>query len=140
MGWRNYYIGLDSHSIISLNNGYDQVKFGDTVKPLNSGHLRVLKSLSVIKKCPLLGGSLTKIVKFETKHFVRYSRQERYLGRLLLGGFTVVFFRLMNLLVKRLLILIVIRLIQSHFYCNFLRAYLNKYKDLYGDFLQAQFD
>ena len=35
-----------------------------TVKPLNNGHLRVLKNLSVIKRCPLLGGSLTKIVIF----------------------------------------------------------------------------
>ena len=28
-----------------------------TVKPLNSGHLRVLKNLSVIERCPLLGGN-----------------------------------------------------------------------------------
>ena len=35
-----------------------------TVKPLNSGQLRVLKNLSVIKRCPLLGGSLTEIVTF----------------------------------------------------------------------------
>ena len=60
-----------------------------TVKPLNSGHLRVLKNLSVIKKRPLLGGSLTKIVTLGTKHFVRYSRRARYLGCPLLGGFTV---------------------------------------------------
>ena len=45
------------------------------------GHLRV--DLSVIKRCPLLGGSLTKIVTFGSKHFVRY------LGCLLLRGFTV---------------------------------------------------
>ena len=62
------------------------------VKPLNSGYLRVLKNVSVIKRCPLLGGSLTKIVTFETKHFVRYSRHVRYLGCPLLGGFTVVDF------------------------------------------------
>ena len=31
------------------------------MKPLNSGHLRVFKVLSVIKRCPLLGGSLTKM-------------------------------------------------------------------------------
>ena len=61
-----------------------------TVKPLNSGHLRILKYLSVIQRCPLLGGSLTKIVTFETKHFVRYSRHVRYLGCPLLGGFTVI--------------------------------------------------
>ena len=60
-----------------------------TVEPLSSGHLRVLKNLSVIKRCPLLGGSLTKIVTFGTKHFVRYSRHVRYLGCPLLGGFTV---------------------------------------------------
>ena len=29
------------------------------VKPLNSGHLRVLKNLSVIERYPLLGGNLT---------------------------------------------------------------------------------
>ena len=34
----------------------------NTVKPLNSGHLRVLKNLSV--RCPLLGGKLKKIVTF----------------------------------------------------------------------------
>ena len=48
------------------------------VRPLNSGHLWVLKNLSVIEKCPLLGGSLTKIVTFWTKHFVRYSRNVGY--------------------------------------------------------------
>ena len=52
--------------------------FHYTVKALNNGHLRVIKSLSVIKRCPLLGGSLTKIVTFGTKHFVRYSRHVRY--------------------------------------------------------------
>ena len=49
-----------------------------TVKPLNSGHLRALKNLSIIKRCPLLGGSLTKIVTFGTNHFVCYSRHVRY--------------------------------------------------------------
>ena len=49
-----------------------------TVKPLNSGHLRVLKNLSVVKRCPLLGGSLTKMVTLGTKHFVRYSRYVCY--------------------------------------------------------------
>ena len=61
----------------------------NSVKPLNSGHLPVLKNLSVIKRCPLLGGSLWKIATFGTKHFVRYSRHVRYLGCPLLGGFTV---------------------------------------------------
>ena len=59
------------------------------MKPLNSGHLRVLKNFSVIKRCPLLRGSLTKIVTFGTKHFVCYSRHARCLGCPLLGGFTV---------------------------------------------------
>ena len=45
--------------------------------------------MPVIKRCPLLGGSLTKIVTFGTKHFFRYSRHVRYLGCPLLGGFTV---------------------------------------------------
>ena len=52
--------------------------FIHTVKPLNSGHLRVLKNVSVIKRCPLLGDSLAKIVIFGTKHFVRYSKHVRY--------------------------------------------------------------
>ena len=63
------------------------------MKPLNSGHLRVLKDLSVINRCPLLGGSLTEIVTFGTKHFVRSSRHVRYLGCLPLRGFTVFLFR-----------------------------------------------
>ena len=46
-------------------------------------------ALSIIKSCPLLGGSSTKIVTFVTKYFVRYSRHVRYLGYPLLGGFTV---------------------------------------------------
>ena len=62
--------------------------FKTPVKHLNSGHLRVLKNLSVVKMCPLLGDSLTKIVTFGTKHFVRYSRHVCYLGCPLLGGFT----------------------------------------------------
>ena len=62
-----------------------------SVKALNSGHLRISKNLSVIiKRCPPLGGNLTKIVTFGTKHFVRYSRYVCCLGCLLLGGFTVV--------------------------------------------------
>ena len=48
-----------------------------------------LKKLSVIKRCPLLGGSLPKIVTFVTKHFFRCSRHVRYLGCPLLRGFTV---------------------------------------------------
>ena len=49
----------------------------------------VLKNFSVIKRCPLLEGSLTKIVTFETKDFVSYSRHVRYLGYPLLRGFAV---------------------------------------------------
>ena len=56
---------------------------------LNSGHLRVLKNLSVIERCPLLGDNFKKIVTFGTKPFVRYSRHVCYLGCPLLGGFTV---------------------------------------------------
>ena len=48
------------------------------MKPLNTGDLGLLKNLSIIKRCPLLGGSLTKIVTFGTKHFVPYSRHVRY--------------------------------------------------------------
>ena len=44
-----------------------------TVKPLNSGHLSVLKNVSVIERCPLFGGNFKKIVPFGTKCFVRYS-------------------------------------------------------------------
>ena len=59
------------------------------VKPLNSGHLRVLKHLSVIESCPLLGGNFKKIVIFGIKCFVRYSWHLCYLGCPLLGGFAV---------------------------------------------------
>ena len=59
------------------------------MKPLNSGHVQVLKTLSVIERCPLLGGNLKEAVTFGTKCFVCYSWQVRYLGCPLLGGFTV---------------------------------------------------
>ena len=39
------------------------------MKPLNSGHQRVLKNLSVTEGCPLLGGNFKKIVTFGTKMF-----------------------------------------------------------------------
>ena len=68
------------------------IEFVNTVKPLNSGHLRFLKNLSVIKRCPLLGGSLTEIVTFGTKHFVCCPRHVRYLGYPLLRGFTVIIY------------------------------------------------
>ena len=60
-----------------------------TVKPLNSGHLRVLKNLSVIERCRLLEGNFKKIVTFWTKCFDCYSWLARFLGCSLLGGFTV---------------------------------------------------
>ena len=44
------------------------ISFACTVNPLNSGHLVALKNLSVIKRCPLLRGSLTKMVTFGTEH------------------------------------------------------------------------
>ena len=47
-------------------------QFQNTAKPLNSGHLRVFKNLSVIEWCPLLGSNLKSIVTFVTKRFVRY--------------------------------------------------------------------
>ena len=50
-------------------------------------HLRVLKNLSVIERCPLLGGNLKKIVTFGTSLFIRCSRHVCYLECLLLGGF-----------------------------------------------------
>ena len=60
------------------------------MKPLNSGHLRVLKNLSVIERFPLPGDNFKKTITFGTKCFVRYSWHVRYLGFPLLAGFTVV--------------------------------------------------
>ena len=68
-----------------------------TVKPLNSGHLQVLKNLSVIERCPLLGGNFKKIVTFGTKRFVRYSWHVRCLGCPLLGGLAVFEFNSLEL-------------------------------------------
>ena len=62
------------------------------MKPLNSGHLRALTNLSVTNSRLLMRGSLTKIVQFETKHFVPYLKHVRYLGCSLLGGFTAFIF------------------------------------------------
>ena len=39
---------------------------------------KILKNLSVISRCPLLGGSLRKIATSGTKDFVRYSRHIHY--------------------------------------------------------------
>ena len=57
-----------SMSFFDLSNlGQASVlKVAHTVKPLNSEHLRVLKNLPVIDRCPLLRGNLIKIVKFGT--------------------------------------------------------------------------
>ena len=68
-------------------------KVENTLKPLNSGHLRVLKDLSVTERCPLLRGSLAKIVTFGAKHFLRYSRHVRYLlfGTSAIGRFHCIF-------------------------------------------------
>ena len=60
-----------------------------TVKPLNSGQLRVLKNFSVIKNSLLLKCNLNKIVTFGTKCFACYSWHVHYQGCPLLGGFTV---------------------------------------------------
>ena len=72
-----------------------------TVKPLNRGHLRVLRKLSVIERCPLLGGNLKNIVTFGTKCFVRYLWHARYFGCPLLGGFTVVMIYLLVMSTKK---------------------------------------
>ena len=61
----------------------------NTVKRLNSGHLRFLKNLFVIEGCLVLGGNFKKIVTFGTQPFVRYSWHVHCLGCPLLGGFTV---------------------------------------------------
>ena len=56
---------------------------------MNSGHVRVLKNVSVIDRCLILGGKLKKIVTFGTKRFVRCSWYVPYFGYPLLEGFTV---------------------------------------------------
>ena len=76
---------------IQLNANICQYEV-DTVKPLNSGHLRVLKKLTVIERCPLLGGNFKKIVMFGTQRLVRYSQHVCALGCPLLGDFTVILF------------------------------------------------
>ena len=74
----------------SVNENFSlQEIYNNTVKPLNSGHLWVLKNVSVIERCLLLGGNLKKIVTFGTKGFVCYSRHVRCLRFSPLEGFTV---------------------------------------------------
>ena len=48
----------------------EEIYVQNRVKSLNNGHLWVLKNLSVIERCPLLGGNLEKIITFGTKRFV----------------------------------------------------------------------
>ena len=91
-----------------------------TVKPRNSGHLRVLKYFSVIERCPLLGGNLTKIVTFATKRFVRYPRHVRCLGYPPLGGFTLHYFLRIGT-TNRYTILIKKRLQRKCFYLKFVK-------------------
>ena len=81
--------GVNSFLLVCNNCRFLTFLFYDTVKPLNSGHLQVLKHLSVIERCPVLGGNLKKIFTFVTKCFVRYSWHVRYFGYPLMGGFTV---------------------------------------------------
>ena len=60
------------------------------MKPLNSGHPRIFKNLSVIERCPLLGGNLKKIVKFGT--FCLLFKAFPLFGMSALGGFIVLLF------------------------------------------------
>ena len=49
-----------------------------TVKPLNSGHVRILTSLSVIERCSLLGDNLKKIQGMSAIWDVRYWQVSPY--------------------------------------------------------------
>ena len=84
-----YTKNIDYILFLFPSKEYLQLFVDYTLKPLNSGHLRVLKSLSVIERCPLLGENLTKIVIFGVKRLVHYPMYVSYLGYPLLGGFTV---------------------------------------------------
>ena len=64
-----FYTGVIPHQMVQSFWDLDMTNFRIwkkvvTVKRLNSGHLRVSKNLSVIERCPLLGGNLKKIVPF----------------------------------------------------------------------------
>ena len=101
----NYFRTSDEKSVIKLgfNRNYQCyskcktkeyaftrcIHIDNTVKPLNSGHLRVLINLSFIERCPLLESNLIKIATFGTKCFVCYSWHAGYLRCPLLGVFTV---------------------------------------------------
>ena len=71
--------------LLILQSHYRLKKYSETSE---FRHLRVLKNLSFIKRCPLLGSNLKKIVRLGTKRFARYLWHVRYLGCPLLGGFT----------------------------------------------------
>ena len=78
----NYFRTSDEKSVIKLgfNRNYQCyskcktkeyaftrcIHIDNTVKPLNSGHLRVLINLSFIERCPLLESNLIKIATFGT--------------------------------------------------------------------------
>ena len=53
---------MESYAFLKSTN----TATGDTVKTLNSAHLRVLKNLSVIERSLLLGGYLKNIITFGT--------------------------------------------------------------------------
>ena len=79
------HVHVPSQCSLPMNIHNRKTLYSET---LNSGHLRVLQNLSVIERCPLLGGNLRKIVIFRTKRFAHYSRHVRYLRCPLLGVFT----------------------------------------------------
>ena len=95
-GYAGCWICLNKpeYAVFSIQNTVTHLRWSllqkKTVKSLNSRQLQVLKNLSVIKRCPLLGGNLKYIVTLGAKHFVRYSSHVRYLGCPLLGGFIVI--------------------------------------------------
>ena len=49
------HLGVNNINTIVTPLRLLELFFEDTVKPLNSGHLRVLKIFSVIERCPLFG-------------------------------------------------------------------------------------
>ena len=79
-------MNLLRHDLTRATKNYEMLYSETSEKRTPTG---LKKKLSVIKRCPLLGGSLTKIVTLSTKHFVRCSMYVRYLGCPLLGVFTV---------------------------------------------------
>ena len=64
--------------------------FAVTVKPLNSGHLQVLKNLSAIERCLLLGGNLKRLLQLGLNFSSAiHGMSAIWNVRLLLGGLTV---------------------------------------------------